>query len=560
MDPGSASSVQENKKLTSHWSLLPGIDARGAISAGIDVRERILFQQLLSDLERRHSESVAQIHLLAQSLQIHFEPSGKGGQPLVAGDISCMVQSPHKVPEDEAAKSGTSVMSPETQTPTQEALQKTPDSPTGHGDDATDAGSNTTPRLAASATGKSNLQSEVDATIKDVGFRRWCRLVSRRIISHSAFDCFLGVTILANAACQGIQSQLEAEGRPSRLLTGSEHFFVALYAVELLLRYMALGQRLLEDNWIRFDILLVALGMLGLWIVDPLLMNQGSDGGRIMSQLLLLRAARLLRLLRALRLLPVFQCTWKLASGLLNSSKTIVSVLVLLCIIVFIFAVLGMDIITQNNALRQDETVVHIVDSKFGSITRTMMTLIQFVFADSIASIFQPLIAARPALIFYFLPLMLIVSISLMNLIVAVIVEEAVDRSSQDRQAKRDGIRNEIRSAEPEIRACFRKIDVDGDGIISAAELRRFCFDDLPQKVVDRMTPESFDVLHAILDVDMSGSVSESEFAHGLVGMVISEATKEELLTLKLVQVIDRNVHENAAVLKRIEQQLDQRS
>ena len=63
------------------------------------------------------------------------------------------------------------------------------------------------------------------------------------------------------------------------------------------------------------------------------------------------------------------------------------------------------------------------MERHFPELFVTMLSLVQFVTLDSIGSIYAPLVRKDPLLLIFFMLFILIVSIALMNLVTAVIVE-----------------------------------------------------------------------------------------------------------------------------------------
>ncbi|CAE7031110.1 Scn11a, partial [Symbiodinium sp. KB8] len=97
-----------------------------------------------------------------------------------------------------------------------------------------------------------------------------------------------------------------------------------------------------------------------------------------------------------------------------------------------VFAVLGLETIASNQEMREDDNIQRLLDERFSSLGVTMMTLTQFVTLDSLSSLYLPLIKKNAWLMFYFLGLIIIVSIALMNLVTAVLVEGALEHARQD--------------------------------------------------------------------------------------------------------------------------------
>lgn len=533
---------------------------------------RALIERLLFDLERRHHDSLAQIQALADSLLVeprcsYFQMEEDNGT-----DDSSKLESSFSIggaqepfsrrPAEGQVQSSDAVLSASREN----GCLGTGSLPTVHEHSPRSEKEHEEAEKKHDDFCKHSAYTMLMATadetfhewksVSEIGLKRWSKNVARLIVTNQFFDYALGLIILGNAMCLGIQSQLEFEGKPSGVIASMEHGFLAVYTMELLLRYHGLGKRCLRDNWVRFDIALIALGMVALWIVEPVAKSQGTGGQNFLSQLLVLRIMRLLRLIRALRMVPLFSTAWRLANGILNSSKTIFSVILLLGFALYVFALVGMDVIARNDGLLEDELTSEIVELNFGSISKVMLTLIQFVFADSVASIYTPLILNQPFLIFYFMPIMLIVSISLMNLTTAVIVEEALDSAHRDREAARMAIKKTIKSTAPLFRQLFNSLDKDKRGSITRQEITNIRLEDMPEQVVEHISPESMEELAEILDADHSGYVTEDEFITGLIDICISEVSKEQLLTLKLVKTQHKTLQEQKDVLDGMQEQL----
>lgn len=66
-----------------------------------------------------------------------------------------------------------------------------------------------------------------------------------------------------------------------------------------------------------------------------------------------------------------------------------------------------------------------------------MLTLFQCFTLDSAGEVYRPLITHNPTLIAYFMTVILIMAVSLMNLVTAVMVNSALDQASEDKDVKR---------------------------------------------------------------------------------------------------------------------------
>ena len=69
---------------------------------------------------------------------------------------------------------------------------------------------------------------------------------------------------------------------------------------------------------------------------------------------------------------------------------------------------------------------------------------LQFVSLDSTADMFFPLMQVKPALVFFFLPIGIVISIGLMNLVTAVLVEKALAAAAEEAEIARIQVKNKV--------------------------------------------------------------------------------------------------------------------
>ena len=118
---------------------------------------------------------------------------------------------------------------------------------------------------------------------------------------------------------------------------------------------------------------------------------------------------------------------WRLVHGLLTSAETILAVTLLLLVCLFVAACVAVEVIAKDEDLRKyDQLTMFVIDEYFSSLLIALMTLMQFVTMDSLATIYFPLIEARPYLVLFFLPLLIFISIGLMNLVTKCIQQSVV--------------------------------------------------------------------------------------------------------------------------------------
>jgi len=367
----------------------------------------------------------------------------------------------------------------------------------------------------------------------------WCGLWTRlrfccyRLVSKKWFEYLMGLVIIANAVTVGYEIQASLT-QPAEWIFAVDLLFVMIYVAELSIRFLAWGHRCFSDPWIILDMLLVIVGVASLVVTN----GMGLELPELES-LMVVRSLRLLRLIRALRLLKQFRTVWRLVSGLLTSANAMLSTLVLVLLTLYIAACLGIEVITKDETLSQGEATSEIVSSHFGSLYSTLLTLSAFVTLDSIASIYSPLITQKPSLGFYFFFIILFVSVALMNLVTAVLVEGALANASADKELEKIDLRERLKSQMPRLVEIFSEIDKDGSGTLTMEEMSLVPVDIIPEELLAKSNVGSMHDVFDVLDVDGGGELTREEFVDGLLNMFLHEVPFESVQMLRMMRSID---------------------
>eukprot|EP00440_Ansanella_granifera_P050368 gb/GFBE01054588.1/.p1 GENE.gb/GFBE01054588.1/~~gb/GFBE01054588.1/.p1 ORF type:complete len:535 (+),score=120.48 gb/GFBE01054588.1/:1-1605(+) len=368
-------------------------------------------------------------------------------------------------------------------------------------------------------------------------FKVWCF----HLLNSSWFDASIGVVILLNSISIGLESTAELNDWDLTAFKVTEHIFLAIYTGELMLRFYVMGCSCLQSGWVRFDLVLVGFGIFTSWIMTPIvelvaMLNQNNDSAaspkEMFAPFMVLRVLRLFRLVRAVRLLVQFKTLWMLVRGLLSSASTILYTFLLISLMLYITACLAVEMITKPYRDTTDEVMAELVSTYWSDIPNIMLTLVQFVTFDSIGAIYSPMIARDPMLMILFLPFLLIVSISLMNLVTAVIVEGAIDQGKQDRDVMAVHKKQQIKAMIPALTAMFQELDDDGSGTLTVDELTS-CDEELKAELMKYMNAESLVELFEMIDVDGSGEVNIDEFCDGISKLASSDTPVEFVRILK---------------------------
>jgi len=389
-------------------------------------------------------------------------------------------------------------------------------------------------------------ESKKVPVLKDAGWRAWSKILAYNIVHYPLFEYVVGLIIILNSICIGLETEWEINGDVPTALIVTENLFLCLYWIELILRLHADGVRQsMSSMWILFDAVLCLIASFSSWVVEPVV-KQGSNSDRggwaFLEPVMALRIMRMVRLLRALRLLVQFKTLWRLVQGLGNSIGAMVWTCVLLAMTLYVFSCMAVELITKDGSLRHEsEQIRMIVDEHFATVPGVMLTLLQFATMDSIAAVYGPIVRARPFFIILFAPILLIISIALMNLVTAVLVEGALDHAKADKDMEKVHKRERLRVLKPEIHEAFRAIDSNSNHTLTKQELQE-ARQQLPQVLVELMGEQDLEEFFDLLDIDGSGEVEEAEFVEGVSALVLSEVPVETWQILKLLRLIWKSV------------------
>lgn len=356
------------------------------------------------------------------------------------------------------------------------------------------------------------------------------RLLAATVLESEAFDFVMIVIILANAITIGVEQNIRVEGgnTSNGPLNVLEHIFLVIYTLEIFLRFFVNGPlKSLRDHWVKFDTVLVILGWLVLWIL-PVAMSPADETGE-WSSFLTLRTLRLLRLARTARIITRMHELWMLVQMVTSCASTMVYTLLLLITVLYLFSLLFVEVITNHPMARNEASDPHFYDvanEHFGNLFVTMMTLVQFVTLDSMANVYKPLVKVDPGLAVYFGGLVLVISIVLMNLITAVIVNSALEQASSNKEIQRIQENKRRKKTIDELRGMFSRLDEDGSGTITLAEIMEATEED--QMLLKKfLTLESPLEIFRMLDIDNSGQLNIDEFCEGVIQAVTSDRSVE---------------------------------
>mmetsp|Transcript_89818 Transcript_89818/g.159757 ORF Transcript_89818/g.159757 Transcript_89818/m.159757 type:complete len:595 (+) Transcript_89818:69-1853(+) len=400
-------------------------------------------------------------------------------------------------------------------------------------------------------------------------------------VKGQLFESLVGVVIALNCGTMGIEINglvVDQSAALTAVAEVSENLFTVFFVGEFFLRFFFMGWRVyvptksplgvvdaLSND---MDACLVWITGVGtVWLL-PLL---GIDASNL-RLFQVLRAFRLLRLVRIIRTNPAFAEVYMLVRGLIDSTRTLCWTVAIITFITYIFAIFG--VVTVSVDVKDAYDMAALPGSgadevEIGTLTMLrnftdgviawMYTFIQILTLDSWNAFGRPLKDYSHwswVLIYAYICVAVLV---FMNLVTAVIVENALAHSKED-EVKLLALKEAETAKHWKLfQLIFLMMDTDQSGTLTIDEFHHaFQMEEVATKLkLLSFKEEDCKVLFDLLDSG-DGSLSLEEFFGGCQSMKGSAQAKEVFVSRKKIeriwhllshfgQEVDEN---NAAIFK----------
>lgn len=250
---------------------------------------------------------------------------------------------------------------------------------------------------------------------------------ARAMIESRAWEIIITALIVVNAIVLGLFTSKSIMAASGDIITKIDEIILGIFVVEILIRMIAYGRRFWTDPWSLFDVIVVGISLVP-----------------ASGNLSILRA---FRVLRALRLISAVDSVRNVVSGLLRALPGMGSIVVLLILVCYVFAVMG----TTLYGTRFPEL--------FGTLGSSTYTLFQVMTLDGwSAEVVRPVMTIYPNSWVYFFTYILVTSFTVLNLFIGIIVEAMQSQHDTRRREEQvwearefDEVIDEIRSLRAEI-------------------------------------------------------------------------------------------------------------
>jgi Ca2+-binding EF-hand superfamily protein len=341
----------------------------------------------------------------------------------------------------------------------------------------------------------------------------------QRFEQRPRFEGTVAFVIVCNCVTIGLQASATLDQKDQYETV--ENMFLIFFLGEIVIRVAANGWPWFFVTTNFFDSALVIVPAFSGWVLRPL----GYENEYV-RKLQVLRILRIIRLVRMIRSIPFFREMWIMMRGLIECGRTLFWTYVMILAVLFLFGVVAVDVIAKDEAFVHDDAVQDL----FGTLDRAMFTLTQIMTLDSWTFIARPMMAKVWWVVAYYVALILLICMVLLNLITAVIVENAFQIVHEDEETI---AAEKAKQMEEDIKD-FSRLFADltkGSGSLTYPEFKEAA--QTNTEVIDKLTVleiefNELEELWELLD-DGDGVVTVDEFCEGL-RKVRGEVKAKELM------------------------------
>lgn len=265
------------------------------------------------------------------------------------------------------------------------------------------------------------------------------RMRLRSFVEHRRFTHTITVLIVINAALLGLETAPSLMESWGVLIGDVDLVILGIFTVEIALRIAAHGRAFWRDSWSIFDFAIVAVSL-----------------AAIGNPLSVLRALRVLRLLHLVSVVPPLR---RVVHALLHSLPSIGSIVLLLMLLIYVSSVMATELFGRE------------FPQWFGTIGQSMYSLFQIMTLESWSmGIVRPVMEAHPLAWVFFVPFVLVVGFSVLNLFIAVVVDSIQQLHREQHRSAEQAAEQAARAEREALRADIQRLH---EGIAALRSERR---------------------------------------------------------------------------------------
>ena len=237
----------------------------------------------------------------------------------------------------------------------------------------------------------------------------------RKLVETDRFTNAVMTVIIINAITLGLSTSESVMNSIGPIIEMVDDIALAIFVVELALKFYAYRLRFFKSAWNIFDLCVVTVGLLP------------SGGG--------MSALRGLRVIRAMRLLSVIPQMRAVVQALLDALPGMGAVIIMISIVFYVFGVMA--------TLMYGDTFPEWV----GTLGRSLYSLFQIMTLESWSmGIVRPVMEVHPSAWLFFVPFIVITSFSVLNLFIGLLVNTMQTAVEEETEAEFEKLRDLVKS------------------------------------------------------------------------------------------------------------------
>ena len=256
------------------------------------------------------------------------------------------------------------------------------------------------------------------------------RLALRAALRSACFETFLTGLIILYAANLCLLSYLDgfaggAYGFAVDVLQTLDHSIFLMFCAEIVIKLYAFRGKFFRNGWNTFDSLVIGLSIVGM-----------------AASITAFRALRVLRTLRLVKRVPSMRIV---IESFMRAIPGIGSVLTVMLLMVFVFALIGQNLYGQA------------APELFGTLHQSAFTLFTVLTLEGWPDVSRAVMAEVPLAWIYFVSFIAVNSFTVLNLMIAVIIDAMQKEYDDDADEDREDILREIKALRADIAALNQK-------------------------------------------------------------------------------------------------------
>ncbi|MGZ3145719.1 ion transporter [Lentzea chajnantorensis] len=247
----------------------------------------------------------------------------------------------------------------------------------------------------------------------------------RVLVDAPWFTRVITAVILINAVTLGLETSPQLLADHGTVLHAVDRVALAVFVVELALRFAAYGGEFFRDPWNWFDTVVVGI---------TLLPATGTFS--------VLRALRVLRVLRLVSVVPSMR---RVVSALLTALPGMASITALLALVLYVSAVIATKLFSA------------VAPEYFGDLGDSLFTLFQVMTGEAWSEVARTVMAEKPFAWVFFVGYLVVTTFTVLNLFIAVAVSamqtQMTEEHDREEMAATLQILDEVRLLRAELAA-----------------------------------------------------------------------------------------------------------